>query len=819
MGEAERATQNFDRAGKGGGFRQAAQDIFFAAGAAQQFVGTLRGVYDTAHAWAQVGESAERSKIALTGLVGGATQEWIDALKRGAEETLTSGEAAAQAYKLIRFGLVDSAAEAEKFIHTMSIISAINPDLGGTSEAISQIQLTLSNMSFMRLDQLGISAGVVRKRMAELKEETAGMTDEAAFQTAVMEQLEQQANQTGDAILQVGLAENQVNAKWGTFKEDLGLRISEGFTGWGVAILGVVAAIDELGARRGLLEIMAGLAGSVTGRESTPTPSGADFFTSGAYRYEPLPTGMKEWEYYTQMYNLSMTPSWEDMADPEMLGIYQALAAQGAPITWPVRNPVAVEALEGRITGPLPGARRDEAFWRQFMGQQTSTEYVPGFTTTTDWYDIYEDQGRLDQMISDYLMAHPETIPDIYAARVAPGGLPGRGGAMGGGLPTRGGPLPGKFTPGEYGAAMGLGLPQYDASTMSPFLQGADAAELIAQSMRDAAMSSREVEHSIEQVYDISDQFGSLSEMWGLDPASFDVSVFGEVQDAFRDVGLEGEKATEALDAYQLMTGITTASSEVFRNRLRDLTQQFADGAISAEEFAYQSSALGRTDFSWMDKLTQGRIDLGDLEGAQKIIETLSDPEVAENIKAIVDLGAGNMSAFGMPTTVETEEVSPIQQMGLEYDDLKAKFANAEGDFYNPIDSSLNLATGKFESWSKDAKVQIEDVSKFMRLNFDDLALVLRTSVEVGGGGTPAGGGGGSGGRSIPEFQHGGYTGGGSRPFMARLHPREFVVPEMAMRGGGGGGAERIELTSNVILDGKIVGRSVEEVNRRRDRP
>jgi len=69
----------------------------------------------------------------------------------------------------------------------------LNPALGDVDQTMSQIQLTIANMSFMRLDQLGISVTDVKNRIKELQAETAGMSREQAFQIAVMAELEEQA--------------------------------------------------------------------------------------------------------------------------------------------------------------------------------------------------------------------------------------------------------------------------------------------------------------------------------------------------------------------------------------------------------------------------------------------------------------------------------------------------------------------------------------------------------------------------------------------------------------------------------------------------
>lgn len=248
-----------------------AQSMMAATKHATAFGATFVGVFKAADALGDIGLQAERSKIAFDKLAtsaGQSSKAWIDAVRQGAMMTVTEGEAAAQAYQLMRFGLVDSAAAAEQFVRSISIVASVNPQLGSTSEAINQIQLTLSNMSFMRLDQLGISAGTVRKRMAELKKEIDGLSNEEAFRMAVLEQIDEQAQILGDDILELGNARDRLDARWGNFKEDLGLRIAQGFEGWASAIEGVIQNIDLLATKEGVIATVGTLLDYVPGNDA-----------------------------------------------------------------------------------------------------------------------------------------------------------------------------------------------------------------------------------------------------------------------------------------------------------------------------------------------------------------------------------------------------------------------------------------------------------------------------------------------------------------------------------------------------------------------
>ncbi len=243
--------------GGASGLRNLNQQLFYIQQNAQVVINSFGQVFATANQWKQLGISAERSRMALTGLAGGAQEasRWIEAVNRGARGSLTEGEAAVNAYRLMRFGLADTAKEAQNFIDVVSKVAMINPQLGGTEEAINQIQLTLSNMSYMRLDQLGISAGTVRERVQELKDEIAGLSSEDAFRMAVMEQLGEQADMLGDEFVQLDDATQRLNARWRDFKEDAGLRVAEGFEAIAESVEGLIDSLETLGAKEFVIQL------------------------------------------------------------------------------------------------------------------------------------------------------------------------------------------------------------------------------------------------------------------------------------------------------------------------------------------------------------------------------------------------------------------------------------------------------------------------------------------------------------------------------------------------------------------------------------
>jgi len=181
--------------------------------------GALRLAADTA----PVLESAR----AFTILSGGAEQAAanLKAAQEGAQGTLTRFEAMAVSNKLLSMHLAETDEELKNVIQSAYVLRrAMDPRVGATA-AVEDFALMLANQSILRMDQFGLSSGRARVRIEELMKSTAGMTREAAFLQAVMEQ----AGPKVQALLGKGddLATRtaRVSAGFRQLRDDLGTRL------------------------------------------------------------------------------------------------------------------------------------------------------------------------------------------------------------------------------------------------------------------------------------------------------------------------------------------------------------------------------------------------------------------------------------------------------------------------------------------------------------------------------------------------------------------------------------------------------------------
>jgi hypothetical protein len=619
LDKAENATAKFGKtANSGGGMSGfassvtgAAQNLFFMGNAAMMAFKGVEGIVNQASQMAQMGFNAERSELAFEKMAGGAqeAEKWVSALKDATKGAITEADASAQAYQLMRFGLADTAEEAGKFARTVAIISAANPKLGGTSEAISQIQLTLSNMSYMRLDQLGISAGGVRARVAELKAEIAGISTEEAFKTAVMEELDKQANILGDDLLKVGNNTAQLGTRFSELKTDVGKVIGEGFE---------YAADKILDAADAVAILTDALSGKNAQLYTTP---GAFADQAGGLRqmvemYSP---------YNAQyMYGTGRDTAAETAAVRRALGLPVYTPQEWAELR--VQQQVEIDAFarmyDNMINGP---SSRSQAAIETTLG--LSLEELPAWISHYQTLPgIKANQDAIDAMMTrweeGFNYAERQSTAQYKAGLYGPGSM---------GLWQE-----------AMGAATSAMLPQVHfgidpASVEATRRALADAVTLDADAMRRVG---RSVEGSItgsgaraafsnELVQGAKDAGPtlatalSLDDLTGVSPRGVDTDIFSTVIGMLQEFEVEQETALDLQAQLELSLGQTTPGMELFTGLLETQTQRLADGEIDAQTYMDQLARVSGLDFSHINDLFAPLMNAGNYQGVIALLDKL----------------------------------------------------------------------------------------------------------------------------------------------------------------------------------------------------
>lgn len=134
-----------------------------------------------------LGQQIKKQRDYFEAYSGGAQQAAVnlDAMRQAIGGAATESEMMVAAQKYLSMGLATNAQQ-------LGNVSRMAVMLGGSTrtatESMDEFAIMLANRSIERLDTFGISSAKVRARVEELKGSVKGISDEAAFMQAVMEQ-------------------------------------------------------------------------------------------------------------------------------------------------------------------------------------------------------------------------------------------------------------------------------------------------------------------------------------------------------------------------------------------------------------------------------------------------------------------------------------------------------------------------------------------------------------------------------------------------------------------------------------------------------
>jgi hypothetical protein len=224
--EAERNLRNFkgELGGAEGAARKAGGGMGFLQGAIGGAMGAISvGVIAKAGLdFALLAEQSEKTRLSLEGLSGGQADESIAAIESSLNGAVSKMQAAELAARLFGLGMADSAEEAARFAQ---LGGTLGEAFGGSAkEGVEQLSLAIANLSYERLDALGISSGVVRARVAELKDE--GYALEEAFRMATLEQATLTFDKLAAQGVVVGSSMDQITAAAGNLSVTIGTTLA-----------------------------------------------------------------------------------------------------------------------------------------------------------------------------------------------------------------------------------------------------------------------------------------------------------------------------------------------------------------------------------------------------------------------------------------------------------------------------------------------------------------------------------------------------------------------------------------------------------------
>jgi len=163
-------------------------------------------------------ERAENSFTLLSGSAQEATSN-LELLRTATRNTRSDFELMQGAANLMALGLADDATQLGGI---MKNVEALGSRFGGTMQIF---QLMMSNQSLMRIDSFGIGVEEATQRIDEFKE--AGMSAEDAFQTGILELMEEKYVSLGGAVEDSALAYEQLEANFKNITDAMKSQVSE----------------------------------------------------------------------------------------------------------------------------------------------------------------------------------------------------------------------------------------------------------------------------------------------------------------------------------------------------------------------------------------------------------------------------------------------------------------------------------------------------------------------------------------------------------------------------------------------------------------
>ena len=189
--EQERLNRNNRGGRSGGGDGGGIAGGLLAGVGAYLTLNVAKQVEATARAFAEGNTEIKRANVAFVELAGGVQQAQgrLLAIQQGAAGTVSQLGAIKIANQAASLGLAETAGQFQRLTEAARVTALISPVINDVGTAITELGLASANLSFRRLDQLGLSVTEVKDRMRELQAANADLTDSQAFLEASVDAL------------------------------------------------------------------------------------------------------------------------------------------------------------------------------------------------------------------------------------------------------------------------------------------------------------------------------------------------------------------------------------------------------------------------------------------------------------------------------------------------------------------------------------------------------------------------------------------------------------------------------------------------------
>jgi hypothetical protein len=178
-----------------GGGQTGGDSGFFGGGIGGAVAGGLAGyltvqgaqqIIQQAEAFAEFGTQVRRTEASFKILSGSATEAEarINAIKTAGGGAVSELQAMELANQAVSLHLASTAQEFGNLTKAGREIALVSPVIHDVQQAISELGLASANLSYRRLDQLGLSATEVKAKMKELQAANSSLDDSQAFLAA-----------------------------------------------------------------------------------------------------------------------------------------------------------------------------------------------------------------------------------------------------------------------------------------------------------------------------------------------------------------------------------------------------------------------------------------------------------------------------------------------------------------------------------------------------------------------------------------------------------------------------------------------------------
>lgn len=335
---------------------------------------------------AQVGIQAEAVTQQFERLVTGDATESMEAMRAAARGTTGDLELMAGATRLLKMGLAKTPEDLGRIIEMSTQLKV----------PLEDVAMTMSNMSYLRLDTWGISAGAVRARVAELKVEQKDLSTEMAFALATTEQAQKLMGRLGDTTQNSAGNIDRAKTSLENMKTALGEMVVES--------LEAAGAFDAVArAAQAMEQTMRGNRAMIKTAEDTTAAIRATGAQAGM-------TAEDSKALEQQVNTLGLKFAWGELTAEQYKQALADLQAQA------VSTGGALIAAQAGQSGPseAPGGAMPAIAQASQMAQVVAGDWSSAYTSMLDSTYAWEDETRT--AITNAALASQAAIQQIFAS-------------------------------------------------------------------------------------------------------------------------------------------------------------------------------------------------------------------------------------------------------------------------------------------------------------------------------------------------------------------------------------------------------------------